>query len=173
MKFKFPTFLRERITALYVQTKSVHLRPLSYIRFARSHFHPQSSVLYCTIYEAQGYQRMNLRQLWFTVDLNVGRSWSTTSDPKHISGIKPEKQTEASIKLQCKMFGICSRWRGVIAEVGHSSTQEVLCYGLFTRNCLIPCPLFFFQFHHNNGQNGSVTHSVRYSHHHHWYNAKQ
>ena len=33
-----------------------------------------------------------------------------------------------------------------------------------------PCP---FYCHQNNGQNGSVPHSVRYSHHHHWYNAKR
>ena len=43
----------------------------------------------------------------------------------------------------------------------------IACVRYYHHYLICPCC------HQNNGENGSITHCVRYSHRHHWHNAKQ
>ena len=57
-------------------------------------------------------------------------------------------------------------WQGGACVAGETTTAADGKHPVGMHSCSFYC-------HQNNGQNGSVHHSVRYSHHHHWYNAKR
>ena len=106
----------------------------------------------------------------FTLKYNADSFRVCILDGKYKSCLRHKKSDSfTGTSMMCTIPQQCSR------SLGNNRTCIVSIHVTFfsPRPLLPPFLMRSFYCHQNNRQNESVTHSVRYSYHHHWYNAKQ